>query len=58
MEPYQLVGKKIRAKLVRRGYPEGIVKVTNVQGAHMGNVRGVDEEGNLVMALYPPIEVL
>lgn len=58
MEPYQLIGKKVRAKLVRHGHPEGIVKVTNVQGALMGNVRGIAEDGSIVMCLYPPIEVL
>lgn len=59
MEAYQLIGKTVKAKLCRYGFPVGTVRVTNVQGATMGNVRGIDAEtGASVMCLYPPIEVL
>lgn len=55
---HQLVGKKIKAKTVRHGFPVAIGKVTSVQNAVFGNVRVILESGHKAVMLYPPIEVL
>jgi len=58
MEANQLIGKKVKVKLCRYGWPVEVAKVTDVQGALMGNMRVLTEAGHSALALYPPIEVI